>query len=390
MNQEKGLMRIPFNRLAPIGREQDYISEALTKGHLSASGPFTARCEAALVEQTGASAVILTVSATAALEMAALLLDLGEGDEVIMPSYTFVSTANAVRLRGAIPRFVDVSPDTLNISPDQVEAAIGPKTRAIMPVHYAGQACDMDRLVSLASQASVPIVEDAAHAIGSSHNGRALGSIGKLGVFSFHETKNIGCGEGGALLINDPALVERACILRDKGTNRKAFLEGRVDKYSWVDIGSSYGIADPLAAFLLGQIEQLEKVTRRRCDIHEAYARALAPLEEQGLLTLPRVTGRNSHNGHAFWMLLPSAADRPHFLRHLDSRGVQAVFHYVPLHLSPVGRTLGYNPGDLPVTEDIAPRLVRLPVFATLTDDQQARVVAAIHEWAADNQRKAG
>lgn len=381
-------MRIPFNRLAPLGSEQDYIAEALTKGHLSASGPFTARCEAALVEQTGASAVILTVSATAALEMAALLLNLAEGDEVIMPSYTFVSTANAVRLRGAIPRFVDISSDTLNMSPDHVEAAMGPRTRAIMPVHYAGVACDMDRLGRLASQAGIPIVEDAAHAIGSRHRGRALGSIGKLGVFSFHETKNIGCGEGGALLINDPALVERASILRDKGTNRKAFMEGRVDKYSWVDIGSSYGIADPLAAFLLGQIEQLDRVTRRRCDIHEAYAGALAPLEEQGLVTLPRVKDRNAHNGHAFWMLLPSAADRPPFLRHLDSRGVQSVFHYVPLHLSAVGRSLGYNPGDLPVTEDIAPRLVRLPVFATLTDDQQARVVEAIYEWGAGYKRQ--
>jgi len=381
-------MRIPFNRLAPLGREQDYISEALAKGHLSASGPFTARCEAALVEQTGASAVILTVSATAALEMAALLLNLAEGDEVIMPSYTFVSTANAVRLRGAIPRFVDISSDTLNMSPDHVEAAMGPRTRAIMPVHYAGVACDMDRIGSLASQAGIPIVEDAAHAIGSRHKGRALGSIGKLGVFSFHETKNIGCGEGGALLINDAALVERASILRDKGTNRKAFMEGHVDKYSWVDIGSSFGIADPLAAFLLGQIEQLDRVTRRRCDIHEAYAGALAPLEEQGLVTLPRVKDKNAHNGHAFWMLLPSAADRPSFLRHLDSRGVQSVFHYVPLHLSPVGRSLGYNPGDLPVTEDIAPRLVRLPVFATLTDDQQARVVEAIYEWGAGYKRQ--
>lgn len=372
------LKRIPFNRMTPVGSEEEYVARSLRSGHLSASGPFTRLCEAELRKMTGTEAVLLTTSATDALEIAVRLLDLAPGDEVIMPSYTFVSTANAVCLAGGRPRFVDIDPETLNLDPDAVEAAIGPRTAAIIPVHYAGVACDMDRIVAIAEGAGIPVIEDAAHAICATYRGRPLGTLGALGVFSFHETKNIGCGEGGALLVNDPALAERAMILRDKGTNRRAFNEGLVDKYTWVDIGSSHGLADNLAAFLLGQLEQADHITARRLEICRRYADAFRGLENAGHCRGPIVPAECGPNGHMFHLLLGSPKDRPALLSELQSRQIQATFHYVPLHLSPMGRSHGYDQGDLPVTEALADRVVRLPVYFDLSQEDQDRVISAV------------
>lgn len=372
---------IPFNRPYMTGRELDYIAEAHAHGHLAGDGIFTKRCHAWLERTTGARRALLTHSCTAALEMAALLLDLEPGDEVIMPSFTFVSTANAFALRGAVPVFVDIRPDTLNIDENLIEAAITPRTRAICVVHYAGVGCEMDAIGSIAARHGLAIVEDAAQGILATYRDRPLGAIGAFGALSFHETKNIIAGEGGALLVNDPHFVERAEIIREKGTNRAQFFRGQVDKYTWVDIGSSYLPSEILAAFLAAQIEEAEAITTRRLALWNHYHEALAPLEAAGRLRRPVVPAHCTHNAHMYYVLLDGLDARTRFIAALKSDDIHPVFHYVPLHSAPAGRNYGRTSGDLGVTERTSERLVRLPLW--LPDLDQGRVIDAVKAFLA-------
>ncbi len=357
---------LPFNRPYLTGGESANIAEACRRGHLSGDGQFTAQCSRWLEQQTGARRALLTHSCTAALEMAALLAELTPGDEVIMPSYTFVSTANAFVLRGAVPVFVDVRSDTLNLDEQLVEAAVTPRTRAIVPVHYAGVACEMDALCATASKHSLMVIEDAAQAIFSRYKNRPLGAIGDLGALSFHETKNINSGEGGALLVRDQALSERAEILREKGTNRSRFFRGQVDKYTWVDLGSSYLPSELIAAFLAAQIDNADGITQRRLALWNRYHEAFAPLETAGRLRRPVIPAHCTHNAHMYYLLLRNLEDRTRFIARMKERGIHCVFHYLPLHLSPQGLRSTRAAGDLPVTTDIADRLVRLPLWLGL------------------------
>jgi dTDP-4-amino-4,6-dideoxygalactose transaminase len=369
-------MTIPFNKPFTIGPELEYIADAVARGHLSGDGHYTKLCHRWLEEKLGAKRALLTHSCTAALEMAAMLCDIQPGDEVIMPSYTFVSTANAFVLRGAVPVFVDIRPDTLNLDETLVEAAITPKTRAIAPVHYAGVACEMDVIMDIAHRHRLLVVEDAAQAVLSEYKGRRPGAIGHLGCLSFHETKNVISGEGGALLINDAALVERAEIIREKGTNRSKFFRGEVDKYTWVDIGSSFLPSELIGAFLWAQLERAETIIARRRQLCAVYREALQDLADKGLITLPQIEPEGvSGNGHMFYLFTRTAAERGPLLAHLKSAGVHSVFHYVPLHASPAGRKFGRCAGELPVTENLADRLLRLPLFYKLGDDE-ARAIA--------------
>jgi dTDP-4-amino-4,6-dideoxygalactose transaminase len=373
--------RIPFNKPFIAGKELYYIAQAVTYGNLAGDGHFTQACRRVLEDRFGIAQVMLVPSCTAALEMAALLFDLKPGDEVIMPSYTFVSTANAVARLGARPVFVDIRPDTLNLDDALVEEAITERTRAIFPVHYAGVGCAMDRIMTIAGKYNLKVAEDAAQGVNAFHDGRALGSIGQLGCYSFHETKNYICGEGGALCINDPALVERAEILRDKGTNRKQFFRGQVDKYTWVDVGSSYVPSEICSAFLYAQLEMLDAISARRRPIYEYYREHLEPLASEGRLRLPHVPEECVSNYHMFYILLPDQQSRDALMQHLQQQGILAVFHYVPLHSSPMGRTFGYAEGDLPVTEELSGRLLRLPLYYDITEADQARVVAEIEQF---------
>ncbi len=375
-------MKIPFNKPFIAGKELYYIAQAVTLGNVAADGHFTKACSRLLEERFGIPKVLLVPSGTAALELAAMLCDLRPGDEVIMPSYTFVSTASAFVRVGARPVFVDIRPDTLNINEELIEAAITERTRVIVPVHYAGVGCEMDRIMDIARRHNLLVVEDAAQGVNAFYKGRALGSIGHLGCYSFHETKNYICGEGGALCINDTRFLERAEILRDKGTNRQKFFRGEVDKYTWVDVGSSYVLSEILAAFLYGQLEHLEAISARRREIYEYYWEHLAPLEQAGTLRLPRIPPECQSNYHLFYILAPDEPVRDALLAHLKSQGIHAVFHYVPLHTSPMGRTFGYREGDLPVTEDLAGRLARLPMYYDLRVAGQARVINLIGETA--------
>ncbi len=369
-------MTIPFNKPFTIGPELEYIADAVARGHLSGDGHYTKLCHRWLEEKLGAKRALLTHSCTAALEMAAMLCDIQPGDEVIMPSYTFVSTANAFVLRGGMPVFVDIRPDTLNLDEKLVEAVITPKTRAIVPVHYAGVACEMDVIMDIAQRRRLLVVEDAAQAVLSEYKGRRPGAIGHLGCLSFHETKNVISGEGGALLVNDAALVERAEIIREKGTNRSKFFRGEVDKYTWVDIGSSFLPSELIGAFLWAQLERAETIIARRRQLCAVYREALQDLADAGLLALPQVEPAGvSGNGHMFYLFTRSAAERGKLLTHLKAAGVHAVFHYVPLHASPAGRKFGRTAGALPVTENLADRLLRLPLFYNL-DDAAARGIA--------------
>ena len=356
-------VKLPFNRPCTIGPDAAYVREAVASGHLCGDGPFGKRAQALLEKRFGAPHALLTTSCTAALEMAALLCDLSPGDEVILPSYTFVSTANAIALRGARPVFVDIRPDTLNLDERLIEAAITPRTRALWPVHYAGVACEMDTIMSIARRHRLLVVEDAAQGVFASYKGRWLGTIGDLGCYSFHETKNIVCGEGGALLVNDERFAKRAEVLREKGTNRSQFLRGQVDKYTWVDLGSSWVPADILAAFLLGQLECGEQITAKRGMLCAAYARLLEPLARRGLLRLPIVPEGCVANHHMFHVITADARARGALMDHLRAAGFMATFHYVPLHTSPVGLAQGWRQGSLPVTEDMSARLLRLPLF---------------------------
>jgi dTDP-4-amino-4,6-dideoxygalactose transaminase len=369
---------IPFNRPYATGKELTYVAEAHRDHHLSGDGSFTKRCHQWIEQQTGCAKALLTHSCTSALDLAALLLDLKSGEEVILPSYTFVSTANAFVLRGAVPVFVDIREDTLNLDERLIEAAITPRTRAIVPVHYAGVSCEMDSIIAIARRHDLRIVEDAAQAIMAGYKGRAPGAIGDLGSFSFHETKNIMSGEGGSLLVNDPELVLRAEIIREKGTDRGRFFRGEVDKYTWQDVGSSFLPNEITAAFLWAQLEQAQSITRERLAIWQRYHEMLAPLEQRGLLRRPIVPADCQHNGHMYYILLPERTDRQTVLDRLREKGINAVFHYVPLHSSPAGRRFGRAHGDLSLTTSLSQRLVRLPMWLGLSEAQQQRVGEAL------------
>jgi dTDP-4-amino-4,6-dideoxygalactose transaminase len=354
---------LPFNRPYMTGRELDFIRQAHANGKLSGDGPFTARCHARLEQQLGTGRALLTPSCSSALEMAALIAGVGPGDEVIMPSYTFTSTANAFVLRGAVPVFVDVCPDTMNLDASLIEPAITPRTRVIVPVHYAGVSCDMGPILEIAARHGLMVIEDAAQGFGATWQGRALGSIATLGCLSFHETKNVTCGEGGALLVNDPALVQRAERVREKGTNRSAFFRGEVDKYTWCEAGSSGLVGELAAAFLWAQLLAAEDITARRLAIWHTYHEALAKAERQGWLRRPRVPQGCMHNAHMYYVLLPSLEARSAVIRLMRHAGVQAVFHYVPLHASPAGRRFGRVSGSMRHTEVLSDRLLRLPLW---------------------------
>jgi dTDP-4-amino-4,6-dideoxygalactose transaminase len=369
---------IPFTKPRVGARELGYVKRVLTESDLASEGRFTVACSELLQERLGIPRVLLTTSCTSALEAAAMLCDLEPGDEVIMPSFTFVSTANAVVRQGARPVFVDVRLQDLNLDESLVEEAITPRTRAIFPVHYAGVGCEMDALLDIAARHHLRVVEDAAQGVHARYRGRALGSMGDLGAFSFHQTKNFVCGEGGALCVNDEALVERAEIVREKGTNRQQFLRGQVDKYTWVDVGSSFVISEILSAVLLAQLEQAEELTAARRAVHEAYDRALEPLEAAGLLRRPRVPADRETNYHLYHVLVRDQETRDGLLTRLRARGIQAAFHYVPLHDSPMGRKLAGQPRRLPVTEDASRRLLRLPLHADLTEEEISRVAEAL------------
>ena len=368
---------VPFSRAETVGRELEYLQQVLASGKLAGGGNFTKRCQTWLCDHVGAEAALLTHSCTAALEMAVILAGVGPGDEVIMPSFTFVSTANAVALRGATPVFVEVRRDTLNIDEGQIEQAITPQTRAVIAVHYGSVPAEMDPIVELARAHGLTVIEDAAQALLSTYRGRQAGSLADLAAFSFHETKNVISGEGGALTINDPALIERAEIVWEKGTNRRKFARGLVDKYTWVDLGSSFLPSELTAAFLLAQLEQAEAVNQRRIECWERYFAAFAPLAERGLVQLPSVPGDVQHNGHLFHLIVADAATRDRLISHMRAWDITAPFHYVPLHDSPAGRRLGRVAGNLDWTKEVSSRLIRLPIYNNIGAARE-RVIEAV------------
>lgn len=372
---------IPFNRASFLGNEQKYIAEAIANGHISGDGAFTKKCHSFLEREVGTPKALLTTSCTHALEMAALLLDIQPGDEVIFPSFTFVSTVNGFVLRGARPVFADVRPDTLNLDEAQLERLITPRTKAIVPVHYAGVGCEMDGIMEIAGRHGIAVVEDNAHGLFGTYKGKQLGTFGVFATQSFHETKNFTCGEGGALLINDPQYVERAEIIREKGTNRSRFFRGQVDKYTWVDVGSSYLPSEILAAFLYAQFEMRDEIQSRRQRVWEYYNTHLQGWARDNGVHLPIVPEGCVQPYHMFYMLLPSLDTRTALIAHLKARGILSVFHYLPLHISDMGLKFGGREGDCPVTEDISDRLLRLPFYNLLTEDDLQRVVGAIFEF---------
>jgi len=372
-------MTIPFNKPYMTGKELWFIAQAHANGHLAGDGTFTKKCSGWLENRTGAARVLLAHSCTAALEMAAILADIGPGDEVIMPSYTFVSTANAFVLRGAVPVFVDIRADTLNIDETKIEAAITARTKAIVPVHYAGVGCEMDVIMDIARRHGLLVIEDAAQGVMASYKGRPLGSIGHMAAFSFHETKNIISGEGGALLINDSRFIERAEIIREKGTNRSQFFRGQVDKYTWADCGSSYLPGELISAFLWAQMEEAVSITDRRLAIWNRYHAALEPFEAAGKLRRPVLPANTAHNAHMYYVLLPSLQERTQFIAGMKSAGVSTVFHYVPLHSSPHGMAVARSHGAMTHTDDLSDRLVRLPLWIGL-EASQDQVIRAIGE----------
>jgi dTDP-4-amino-4,6-dideoxygalactose transaminase len=373
--------RVPFNRPCVVSTSATRMAEALAAKIHAGDGEFTRRCQQMLTAHLGAARVLLTTSCTHALEMSALLLEVGPGDEVIVPSFTFVSTANAFALRGARVVFADVRPDTLNLDEARLESLVTPRTKAIVPVHYAGVGCEMDSLCALAGPRGIALVEDNAHGLFGSYRGRPLGSFGALATQSFHETKNLSCGEGGALVINDARLVERAEIIREKGTNRSRFFRGQVDKYTWVDLGSSYLLSDLLAALLSAQLEQSETIQARRQRLWQRYREGLAEWARAQQVALPVVPAHCQPPAHLFHLLLPSLSARQALIAHLKQRGIQTVFHYLPLHLSEFGRRCGGQPGDCPVAEDVSDRLLRLPLYFALTDAEQEEVIAGVQAF---------
>jgi len=374
------MYKIPFNKPYATGREFDYMRQAVANGHLSGDGAFTKHCHKFLEDNLGVPKALLTTSCTHALEMSALLLDIQPGDEVICPAFTFVTSIGAFVLRGAKPVFADVHPDTLNINETQLEALITPRTKAIVVVHYAGIACEMDAIMDIANRHGVPVIEDNAHALFSRYKGRYTGTFGAMATQSFHETKNFTCGEGGALLINDSRLHERSEIVREKGTNRSRFFRGQVDRYTWVDLGSSYLPSDLLAAYLWAQFEEAGDIQDRRRVIWERYATHVPDWAERhgvGLMTIP---ADREQSYHMYYMLLPSLEARTTLIDHLKARQIYAPFHYLPLHLSDMGRKFGGEVGDCPVTEDVSDRLIRLPMYNEMTEDEQMQVIGGL--WA--------
>jgi len=374
-------VKVPFNRPHMTGRELAYIEQAHRNHRLAGDGPFTAQCSRWLEEQTGARKALLTHSCTAALDMAAILAGIGPGDEVIMPSYTFVSTANAFVLRGGVPVFVDVRPDTLNIDETLIEAAVTPRTRAVVPVHYAGVGCEMEPILELAQRHRLLVIEDAAQGLMTSHRGRSLGAIGQLGALSFHETKNVISGEGGALLVNDAAFIERAEIVREKGTNRSSFFRGEADKYTWVDIGSSYLPGEIIAAFLWAQLEQAQAITARRVELWNRYHERLEACERAGRIRRPVIPAGCRHNAHLYYILLPSLQHRNRLIERLRAREIRSVFHYVPLHSSPAGRRYGRTASAMTNTDRAGECLLRLPLWLGMdagAADAVAREIEAL------------
>jgi dTDP-4-amino-4,6-dideoxygalactose transaminase len=373
--------KVPFHRPTVAGRELDYMREAIERARLSGDGIFTRRCQQLLQEVLGAPKALLTTSCTHALEMAALLLNIGPGDEVIAPSFTFPSTLNAFVLRGARPVFADVRLDTLNVDAARLEALVTDRTRALVVVHYAGVACEMDRILEIAARRGLAVIEDNAHGLFGRYHGRPLGTFGVMSTLSFHETKNVTCGEGGALVLNDLALAERAEILREKGTNRTRFARGEVTRYTWVDVGSSYLPSELLAAFLYAQLEERERIQARRLAIWQRYGTELGSWAGLNGVALPTVPAGCEQPGHLFYVLLPSRDRREAFLHHLHARGVEAAFHYLPLHMSEMGRRFGAAPGDCPVAEKVSERLARLPLSTDASAAEQDQVVTAIRQF---------
>lgn len=373
--------RIPFNRPYIAGKELYYIAQAVTFGNISGDGVFTQRCSRIFEERFGVPKVLMTTSCTSSLEMAALLCDLGPGDEVIMPSFTFVSTANAIVRTGAKPVFAEVRSDTLNIDEARIAERVTPRTKAIMPVHYAGVGCEMDAIMRVAEAHDLVVMEDAAQGVNARYKGRFLGTIGHLGAYSFHETKNYVAGEGGALCINDTSLKERAEILRDKGTNRQKFFRGEVDKYTWVDTGSSYVPSEVVCAFLYAQLEEMDSLTEVRRQIFNRYREAFKPLADRGLVTIQTVPEHCDTNYHIFYILLPDEEKRDALMLHLREHGISAVFHYIPLHSAPMAKRLGCDDVSLPVTESVSKRLLRLPFYYELTEEDQSEVIDRVTKF---------
>jgi dTDP-4-amino-4,6-dideoxygalactose transaminase len=374
-------MDIPFNKPYLTGREGEGLARAFENLRFAGDGPFTHRCSSVIAEWLQCERVLLTTSCTHALEMAALLLDIQPGDEVILPSFTFVSTANAFVLRGAKPVFVDSRPDTLNFDEQRFKELIGPRTRVAVPVHYAGVACEMDAICEIAAAADIAVVEDNAHGFGGRYRGRPLGTFGCMAALSFHETKNFSCGEGGALVLNRPGLIQRAEIIREKGTDRSRFVRGEVDKYSWVDIGSSYCLGDLLAVFLLAQLDDRDVIQQRRKAIWEYYFASLQDLAAGNGVGLPVVPQHCEQAYHMFYLVARTSGERSSLIEHLRQRSIHAVFHYLPLHLSEMGRRFGGRQGQCPVAESISERLVRLPFFTAMTREEQEKVVSAVESF---------
>ncbi len=374
---------IPFHRPESVGNEIEYVSEAIRQGAIGANGLFTGRCEGRLRDLVGAPRVFLTKSCTAGLEMSARLLEIREGDEVILPSFGYVTTASAFVDRGAKPVFVDVRPDTLNLDVEQVAAHMNERTRAVIPIHYGGVGVDMEPLMELTQGAGVAVVEDNAHGLGGRYRGRLLGSFGCMSAMSFHETKNLSCGEGGAFAVQDPCLLERAEIVFEKGTDRARFLRGRVDKYSWVDLGSSYAISDMLAAYLFAQLEAYDSVQGKRRQQWEHYHANLAPWAERNGVSCPHIPADCESTYHIYHLLMPDAAQRTRFIDFLAARGIQSSFHYLPLHVSRMGKMFGGRVGQCPVSENVSERLIRLPLHGHLSVEDQARVIQAVMDFGA-------
>ncbi len=374
-------IRIPFNKAALTGMEFEYISEAIQRGHISGDGLFTKKCHAFLEQTLGIKKALLTTSCTHALELAAFLLDIQPGDEILVPSFTFVSTVNAFVIRGAKPVFIDIRPDTLNLDETLLESKITPHTKAIVVVHYAGVACEIDTIQSISQRHKLPIIEDNAHGLFGKYKGRFLGTFGELATQSFHETKNVTCGEGGALLINDTSLIERAEILREKGTNRSRFFRGQVDKYTWVDYGSSYLPSDILAAFLLAQLESFPQIQLKRKQIWDYYNNVLSEWCARYQVQTPYIPPECAQPYHMFYLLLPNLEARSALIDHLKGKGILSVFHYLPLHLSDMGKKFGGKAGDCPVTEDISDRLLRLPFFVDLDESTLSYIVQSIKSF---------
>lgn len=374
-------MNIPFNKPTLVGNEFEYMRDAIQNRHIAGDGKFTKKNHALLEETIGVPKALLTTSCTHALEMSALLLDLREGDEVITPSFTFVSTINAFVLRGAKPVFADIRSDTLNFDESALEALISPKTRAIVVVHYAGVGCEMDAIMAIANRHNIPVVEDNAHGLFGKYKGKQLGTFGVMSTLSFHETKNFTSGEGGALLINDMKYIEDAEILREKGTNRSRFFRGQVDKYTWVNVGSSYLPSDMLAAYLFAQLEQRDQVQLRRRHIWETYYKELGAWAEKNQISMPFVPGHCEQTYHMFYLLFPDLERRQTVIAYLKERGIQAVFHYLPLHISPMGEKYGGRKGDCPVTEQVSDRLLRLPFYTNMTPEEQSCVIETLLQW---------